>query len=99
MLNSLLVNNGRGECAYFRGVCLFFSQIIPGSMLIPGGTLIPDPRVHTLVDIHLRTARFEQNILGYYSGTTQDSETNDTSFESIIIELLEMVMKEGVAVS
>ena len=51
------------------------------------------------MDIYLRTASFEQNILGYYSGTTQDSETNDTSFESPIIELLEIVMKEGVAVS
>ena len=54
---------------------------------------------HTLVDIYLRTASFEQNILGYYSGTTQESETNDTSFERPIIELLENVMKEGVAVS
>ncbi len=51
------------------------------------------------MDIYLRTASCEQNILGYYSETTQDSETNDTSFESPIIELLEIVMKEGVAVS
>ena len=53
----------------------------------------------TLVDIYLRTASFEQNILGYYSGTTQDSETNDTSFESPILELLEIVTKEGVVAS
>ena len=42
---------------------------------------------------------FLQNILGCYSGTTQDSETNDTSIERPTIELLENVMKEGVAVS
>ena len=46
-----------------------------------------------------RTGKFYQNILGHYSGTEKDSETNDTSFESPIIELLEMVMIEVVAVS
>ena len=46
-----------------------------------------------------RTSNFVQNILDCYCGTTQDSETNDTSFESPIRELLELVMKEGVAVS
>ena len=51
------------------------------------------------MDMCLPTASFEQNILGYYSGTTQGSETNDTSFESPIIELLEIVMKEGVVLS
>ena len=53
----------------------------------------------TLADIYLRTDSFQKNVLSYYSGTTQDNETNDTSFESPIIELLEIVMKEGVAVS
>ena len=51
------------------------------------------------MDIYLRTANFEQNLLGYYSGTTQDYKTIDTSFESPIIALLEIVMNEGMAVS
>ena len=53
----------------------------------------------TLLDRLYCTGNFLQNIFGHYSGTTQDSEANDTSFESHIIELLEIVMKEGVAVS
>ena len=51
------------------------------------------------MDIYLRTASFEQKHFGYYSGTTQGSETNDTSFESPIIGLLESVMKKSVVAS
>ena len=53
---------------------------------------------YTLVVRLYRTGNSLQNILSFYSGTTQDSETNETSYESPILELLELVMKEGVAV-
>ena len=52
----------------------------------------------TLVVKLYPTGNFLQIILGCYSGTTQDSETNDTSLESSIKECLELIMKEGVAV-
>ena len=55
--------------------------------------------VCTLVARLYRTRSFLQNILGCYTGKTQDSETNDASFESIYIMPLELVMEEGVAVS
>ena len=57
-----------------------------------------DPTATLVVRLY-RTGNFLQNLLGFYSETTQDSETNDTSFDSPIIELLQSVMKEGVAVS
>ena len=57
------------------------------------------PRIYCALVVRLyRTGNFLQNILGCYSGTTKDSETNDISFESPIIEPLELLMKEGVAV-
>ena len=58
--------------------------------------------VHTLFTLVVSLyciGNFLQNILGCYSETKQDSETNDTSFESPIIEPLELVMKAGMAVS
>ena len=54
---------------------------------------------HTLVVRLYRTGNFLQNILGCYSGTTQDSETNDISFESPIIEIFETGKKLGVTSS
>ena len=56
-------------------------------------------RVTEVVVRLYRTGNFLQKILSCYSGTTQGSETKDTSYEIPIIELLELVMKEGVAVS
>ena len=55
--------------------------------------------VSTLADICLRTGNFQKNVLSYYSGTTQDNETNDIPFESPIKKLLNLVIKVGVAVS
>ena len=46
-------------------------------------------KAHTLLVRLYRAGNFFQKILGYYSETTKDSETNDTSFESPIIEPLE----------
>ena len=53
----------------------------------------------TLADIYLRTGNFKKNVLRYYSRTTQGNETNDTPFESPIKQLLNLVIKVGVAVS
>ena len=52
---------------------------------------------NTLVVRLYRTGNFLQNILGCYSSTTQDSEINDTSFESPIIGRSEFAKKLGVA--
>jgi len=46
--------------------------------------IIENDKVSTLADIYLRTGNFQKNVLSYYSGTTQDNETNDTPFESPI---------------
>ena len=54
---------------------------------------------YTLVVRLYCTGNFLQNVLSCYPGTTQDFETNNTSYERPITELLELVMKEGVAVS
>ena len=53
----------------------------------------------TLVDRYIRTGNFQKNYF-YLSlwPHTQDSETNNTSFESLNIGLLELVVKVGVAV-
>ena len=50
----------------------------------------------TLADKYHRTVSFEQNLLIYYTTSKQDSEMNDTSFESPISELLDLVIKVGV---
>ena len=42
------------------------------------------PLRYTLADICPCTDNFQKNVLNYYSGTTQDNETNDTPFESPI---------------
>ena len=55
--------------------------------------------MHTLADIYHRTATFEQNILTSCAETRYDIEISDTSFESPIKDLLNLVMKVGVAVS
>ena len=51
----------------------------------------------TLVVRLYRTGNCSQNVMSYYIGTTQDYETNDTSFESPNTELLESAIQEGVA--
>ena len=45
------------------------------------------------------TGKFLQNILSCFFGTTQNSETNDTSFESLNKELLKLVGNVGCEVS
>ena len=60
--------------------------------------MLRNANISTLADIYHRTATFEQNILICYRETTVDSEINDTSFEGPISELLDLIIKVGVAI-